>query len=46
VARLLADRELRQRLAHAGHRRVTDFALDRTAPLFLAAVEEFTRGRV
>ena len=46
VARLLGDRALRQRLAAAGHRRVGDFALERTAPVFLAAVAEFTRGRV
>ena len=44
--RLLSDDGLRQRVVAAGHRRVGDFALDRTAKCFLDGVAAFTGGLV
>ncbi len=42
VDRVLADGDLRGRLVAAGHRRVSDFGLERTGAIFLEAIERIT----
>jgi len=44
VDRIASDLLLRRQLVATGHRRVGDFALDRTAKVFLDAVAAFTDG--
>lgn len=46
VHRVLTDPALRAALMAAGRRRVADFALERTAPRFMAGVAAFTDGAV
>ena len=44
VWRVVSDPSLRASLVAAGHRRLADFAPERTRPVFAAAIEELTRG--